>query len=303
MNLWIVFNVVIAFLLAIDLFLIHPKSTRVKMGEALWMSAFWIGLSLLFNLFIYFYLGPPAAVNFFTAYLIEKALSVDNLFLFAVIFAYFKVPKEQTHTVLTWGVVGAIAMRALFIFAGVALLKKFHGLFYIFGAFLIVTGLKLALQKEREFKPETVWALRLLRRWMPVTTHYHADRFFVRLDGVLTATPLFVVLLAIEATDLLFAIDSIPAVLGITTDPFIVYTSNILAILGLRSLYFVLEEALALFHYLNYALALILVFIGVKMVLSDVVEIPISISLGIVLLTLGAAFAASLLSPKKGKPV
>jgi tellurite resistance protein TerC len=301
MNFWILFNLCIVLLLAADLFFIHPRSTRVNMREALWMSAFWILLSLLFNVYIYFYFGSPAALNFLTAYLIEKALSVDNLFIFALIFAYFKVPKEQTHTVLTWGVLGAILMRALFIFAGIALLKKFHPLFYIFGGFLIWTGLKLAFQKEREFKPETLLALRLLRRWMPVTMQYHADHFFVRLNGVLTATPLFVVLLAIETTDLLFALDSIPAVLGITTDTFIVYTSNILAILGLRSLYFVLEEALAIFHYLNYALALILVFIGAKMLLAEWVEIPILWSLGVVMVTLGAALAASLLYPKKGK--
>lgn len=300
MTFWIIFNIAIVVLLAADLFLFHRKSTVVNMKEAVWMSIFWIALSLLFNLFIYFSHGPEHALNFFTAYIVEKALSVDNLFIFALIFTYFKVPKEQMHTVLFWGVLGAIIMRAFFIVVGVALLEKFHWVFYVFGLFLVVTGFKLAVEKEREFKPETLWIIRLLRRFMPITTQYHEDHFFVRIAGVLTATPLFIVLLAIEATDLLFAIDSIPAVLGITTDPFIAYTSNILAILGLRSLYFVLEHALTIFHYLNYALAFILIFIGVKMLIADVFPIPTLPSLGLVVVVLAISIAASMLYPKKG---
>lgn len=298
---WVIFNAVIVVLLLGDLFLFHRKSHEIKVKEALWMSAFWIGLAFLFNIFIYQTRGIDPALNFLTGYLVEKALSVDNLFVFLLIFTYFKVPKDYTHKVLFWGILGAIVMRAAFILAGIALVEQFHWILYIFGAFLIYTGIKLGLEKDKEINPEDNPIVKFARRFFPVTKDYDADNFFVVKAGKFFATPLFIVLVAIETTDVIFALDSIPAVIGITTDPFIVYTSNILAILGLRSLYFALSHLMTLFHYLHYGLAFILVFIGVKMLIAGFIDIPIFVSLSVILFALLMTILASIYSPKKDK--
>lgn len=296
-----VFNAVIAILLVIDLFAFHKKSHVIKVREALWMSAFWISLSMAFNVFIYYSQGTENAVNFLTAYLVEKALSVDNLFVFLLIFSYFRVPHHLLHKVLFWGIFGAIIMRAMFILFGIALIQNFHWIIYVFGGFLIFTGIKLAIEKEKEFDPKNNMVINLFKRLFPVTHEYVEDKFFVKEHGHYLATPLCLVLLAIESTDVVFAVDSIPAVIGITKDPFIVYTSNILAILGLRSLYFALSHVLTLFHYLNLGLAFILVFIGVKMMISEYIVIPIMVSLAVVAVILLISIVASILSPKKVK--
>lgn len=290
---WILFNVGVLILLALDLFVFHRQSHDVKMREAIYMSIFWITISLLFNVFLWYWQGGEYALNFLTGYIIEKALSVDNLFVFYLIFHSLHVPNHLVHRVLFWGVLGAIIMRALFIVGGVALIQNFHWILYILGAFLIFTGIKIGLGKGKKVDPQHNPLLLLLRRFVPITHDYREDHFFVRDRGKLFATPLFVALIAVETTDVIFAVDSIPAIMGITTDPLIIYTSNILAILGLRSLYFVLKNVLTLFYYLHYALAFILVFIGCKMLLSDVVQIPIFLSLGIVLGALIIAILAS----------
>lgn len=299
---WI-FNAVIAVFLALDLFVFHRKSHVVEVKEALWMSAFWIALAITFNVFVYYIRGTEDALNFLTGYLVEKALSVDNLFVFLLIFSYFRVPGHLLHKVLFWGVFGAIIMRALFILFGIALVQKFHWVIYLFGVFLVITGIKLGMEKDKEVHPESNIMIRLFQRFFPVTPHFFKDKFFIKQDGRYFATPLFLVLIAIETTDVIFAIDSIPAIIGITKDPFIVYTSNILAILGLRSLYFALSHVLTLFHYLHYGLAFILVFIGIKMLISGYITIPIAVSLGTVVSILVCSIVASILSPKKIKPL
>lgn len=299
---WI-FNAIILVLLLLDLFIFHRKNTVVKPKEALWMSACWISIALLFNIFIYYQRGTPDALNFLTGYLVEKMLSVDNLFVFLLIFSYFRVPDHLLHKVLFWGVFGAIIMRAIFILFGIALVEKFHWLIFIFGGFLIITGLKLLLKEEEEnsenssSKPPLF--VQFLQKFIPITNEFHADKFFIKQNGRYFATPLFLVLLAIETTDVIFAVDSIPAIIGITRDAFIVYTSNILAILGLRSLYFALSHLIPLFHYLDYGLAFILIFIGVKMLFSELLTIPILLSLSIVIFILGCSIAASILYPRK----
>lgn len=295
------FNGVVALFLLLDLFVFHKKNHIIYVKEALLLSAFWIALALLFNLFVFYYRGKEDALNFLTGYAVEKALSVDNLFVFLLIFSYFRVPQHLLHKVLFWGIFGAIFMRALFIFAGIALVERFHWMIYLFGLFLIFTGVKLAFEKEKEIHPEGNILLRLFRKLFPVTPHYVEDHFFVRLEGRTFATPLAVVLLSVEATDLIFTVDSIPAIIGITKDPFIVYTSNILAVLGLRSLYFSLSHILTLFHYLHYGLALILTFIGGKMLLSSIIEIPIAISLSFIASVLALSILLSLLTKPGGK--
>lgn len=295
---WIGFNVFVLAMLALDLGVFHRKSHEVKIKEALMWSGVWIALALAFNVMLYFWRGEQAALEFFTGYLIEKSLSVDNIFVFIMIFAYFKVPALYQHKILFWGILGALVMRALFIATGVALITKFHWVIYVFGAFLIVTGVKMALQKDKEIHPEKNPVLKLFRRFMPVTTEYVGDKFFTRFDGRRFATPMFVVLLLIETTDVIFAVDSIPAILAITTDPFIVYTSNVFAILGLRALYFALAGIMQMFHYLAYGLAAILVFVGTKMMLVDFYKLPIAVALGVVAGILAISVVASLLHPK-----
>lgn len=295
---WI-FNFCVSILLFLDLVIFHRKSHIIKVKEAMWISVFWIGLALLFNLFVYSIRGSEDALNFLTAYLVEKSLSVDNLFVFLLIFSYFQVPKHLLHKVLFWGIFGAIVMRATFIIFGIMLVENFYWVLYIFGVFLVYTGIKLALEKDKEYDPSSNYMVKLAQKFIPVTHEYHEDHFITWKKGTYYATPLFLVLVAIETTDVIFAIDSIPAVIGITTDPFIVYTSNILAILGLRSLFFALSHSLTLFHHLHYGLAFILVFIGAKMLLAGLIHIPIVYSLAVVGIVLTGSIVSSIIFPKK----
>jgi len=298
--LWIGFHIFILIMLALDIGVFHKKAHVISVKEALWWSAFWIGLACLFAVGMWFYKSNVQATEFITAYVIEKSLSVDNLFIFLTIFSYFKVPEKYQHKVLFWGVLGALIMRASFIIVGVAILAEFHFIIYILGAFLVFTAFKLIFSKDDvEFKPESSWTLKLVRRFFGVSKYYHEDKFIVRKMGYTFVTPLFMVLALVETTDLVFALDSIPAVLAVSPDPFIVYTSNIFAILGLRSLYFALAGVVGLFHYLNYGLAVILSFIGVKMIISGIYKIPIELALLFVLVILLASVVISLLFPKK----
>ena len=300
---WVGFNLFVLMMLAIDLSVFHRKAHEVKFKEALIWSIVWIALALLFNLGIYFWRGPQTALEFLTGYLIEKSLSVDNLFIFLLIFSYFRVPALYQHKVLFWGILGALVMRAIFIAAGVTLIQKFHWLIYIFGGFLILTGIKMALEKEKEIHPERNPVLRLFRRFVPVTSDYEGDKFLVKHEGRYFATPLFITLLIVETTDVIFAIDSIPAILAITLDPFIVYTSNVFAILGLRSLYFALAGIMQLFHYLHYGLSAILVFVGVKMLLADIYKIPLGIALGVVAGFLLISVIVSIIRPREAENI
>ncbi|MBI4243855.1 MAG: TerC family protein [Planctomycetes bacterium] len=284
---WVFFNIFVLAMLALDLGVFHRKSHEVKIKEALVWSAAWITLALLFNLVIYFWQGRATALEFLTGYLLEKSLSVDNIFVFLLIFSYFRVPTHYQHKVLFWGILGALVMRAIFIALGITLIQKFHWVIYIFGGFLIFTGIKMALEKDKEIHPEKNPVLKLFRKLMPVTQQYEEDKFFIRKDHQLFATPLFIVLLVIETADVIFAVDSIPAVLAVTLDPFIVYTSNVFAILGLRALFFAMAGIMKSFHYLHYGLSAILVFVGSKMVLADIYKIPILISLSVIIILLG----------------
>jgi tellurite resistance protein TerC len=296
---WIAFNLFVVTMLALDLGVFHRKAHVVKYKEALTWSGVWIALASTFAVIVYFWRGQQPGLEFVTGYLIELSLSVDNLFVFLVLFSYFKVPDEHQHKVLFWGIVGALVMRVIFIFSGVALINRFHWIIYVFGAFLVYTGVKLAVQDETDIHPETNPILKWFRRTFPMTKTYEGGNFFVVKEGKRFATPLFAVLLVVETTDLLFAVDSIPAILAITRDPFIVYTSNVFAILGLRSMYFALAGMMTVFHYLNYGLAAILVFIGFKMLLSNFYKIPIAAALGVVAGLLALSIIASLLFPPK----
>ncbi|HYO16148.1 MAG TPA: TerC family protein [Thermoanaerobaculia bacterium] len=292
--LWAGFNLFILAMLALDLGVFHRKAHDVSIKEATAWSAVWIALALVFNAGLWFFRGSEPAIQFFTGYLIEKSLSVDNIFVIALIFSYFAVPSIYQHRVLFWGILGALVMRAVFILAGAALLAKFHWIIYIFGAFLILTGIKMAIFRNAEMDPGKNPVLRLVRRLVPVTHEYRENRFFVREKGVLMATPLFLVLVLVETTDLIFAVDSIPAIFAVTEDPFIVYTSNVFAILGLRSLYFVLAGVIQKFVYLKLGLAGVLVFVGAKMALVDVYKIPSPVSLGVIAAILAVSVIASL---------
>ncbi|NTV45356.1 MAG: TerC family protein [Chlorobiales bacterium] len=292
---WMGFLVFVFAMLVLDLGFFQRKTHAVSIKESLVWSAVWITLALIFNGIIYLWHGPQSAMAFLAGYLIEKSLSVDNLFVFLLIFSYFRVPQEYQHKILFWGILGALLMRAVFIGAGVALLQQFHWIIYVFGAFLIYTGFKVATEQDKELHPERNPVLKLFKKIMPVTHEFHDGKFFVRSGSRTFATPLFVVLLIVETTDVVFAVDSIPAILSITSDPFIVYTSNVFAILGLRSLYFALAGIMQLFHYLNYGLATILVFVGVKMLISDFYKIPTDVALGAVAGILAVSIAASLL--------
>lgn len=296
---WLLFGTIILGLLALDLGVFHRKSHVVKIKEALIWCAVWISLALIFNVFIYFSRGPGPALEFLAGYLIEEALSVDNLFVFLLIFSYFRVPASVQHKVLFWGIIGALVMRAIFIVAGIALIERFHWIIYIFGAFLILTGIRMLSEQNKEIHPESNLVLRLFRRLMPVTKNYEGDRFFVMRGTQRFATPLFIVLLMVETTDLIFAVDSIPAILAITVDPFIVYTSNVFAILGLRSLFFALAGLMQLFHFLNYGLCFILVFVGAKMLIGEFYKIPIGVALGVIIATLAVSIIASIIRPRR----
>jgi len=294
---WIGFNVFVVAMLVLDLGVFHRRSHAIKIKEALIWSGVWVSLALLFNLGIYFAKGPHAALQFLTGYLIEQSLSVDNLFVFLLILSYFHVPTQYQHKVLFWGILGAVVMRVVFIITGITLIQKFHWIIYIFGGFLILSGIKLALQEDKEIHPEKNPVLKLFRRFMPVTKNYRNGDFFVRVNKKYLATPLFIVLLVIETTDVMFALDSIPAILAITTDPFIAYTSNVFAILGLRSIYFALAGVMQLFHYLRYGLCIILVFVGAKMLLSNVYKVPVEVALGVIAGVLLISVIASIVKP------
>lgn len=296
---WIVFGVIVTAALAIDLGVFHRKSHAVGVKEALIWSAIWISLSLVFNVGLYLWKGPEFALQFLTGYLIEKSLSVDNIFVFAVLFRTFAVPKEEEHGVLFWGILGALIMRAVMIALGATLIKQFEWVLYVFGAFLIITGIKLAFQKEGDTHPEKNPIVRLFQRWFPLTTRYHGKQFFIQEGGKWVGTPLLLTLVAVEATDLMFAVDSIPAVFAVTRDPFIVYTSNIFAILGLRSLYFALAGMMGSFHYLKYGLSGVLCFVGFKMIITHHYKVPVGIALGVIALILGVSVVASLISSPK----
>ncbi len=291
---WIAFNVFVVVMLVLDLAVFHRKPHAIRFREALGFSIMWVAMAAAFAVFVFYWRGRATALEFTTGYLVEESLSVDNLFVFLLIFRYFRVPATYQHKVLFWGILGALVMRGVFILAGVSLIRRFHWIIYVFGAFLIYTGIQLLRQKDRDIHPEQNPVLKLFRRWVPVTKDYVNGHFTVRQPG-LFATPLLLVLIVVETTDVLFAADSIPAVLAITRDPFIVYTSNVFAILGLRSLYFALAGMMEAFHFLHYGLSAILVFIGVKMLLSSYYPIPTEYALLAVGLILLASIVASLL--------
>ncbi|MEP7135522.1 MAG: TerC family protein [Chloroflexota bacterium] len=307
--LWIGFNIFVLLMLAVDLGIFHRKAHAVSIKEAVIWSVVWISLAMLFNLGIYLfwdklvpdstYSNGQAALAFFTGYLIEKSLSVDNIFVFVLVFTFFAVPAIYQHRVLFWGILGALLMRGALIAVGAALLKEFHWVIYIFGAFLIFTGIRMALHRNEEMHPEQNPLVKLLRKIMPVTETYEGDHFFIRRAGKLMATPLFLVLVLIESTDLIFAVDSIPAIFAVTQETFIVYTSNVFAILGLRSLYFLLAGVVDKFYYLKLGLSVVLVFVGIKMSMVDLYKIPVGISLGVIFSILAISIAASLWRAKR----
>jgi len=304
---WVGFNVVVLAILALDLGVLHRRSEKVSLKEAATWSSVWVALSLCFAVAIYRTMGNQAGLEFLTGYLIEYALSVDNIFVFVLIFSYFGVPEKYQHRVLFWGIIGALVLRGVMIVVGSALVTQFSWILYIFGAFLVFTGLKMALQKDAAaYNPERDPILRLSRRLIPVTADYHGDKFFVQepdATGKLrwAATPLFIVLLIVDTTDVIFATDSIPAIFAVTRDPFIVYTSNICAVLGLRALYFLLASVVDKFVYLKLGLSLVLIFIGAKMLLEHFVQIPTVGSLGVVGAVLLASVLASLRWPRPGQ--
>jgi tellurite resistance protein TerC len=295
---WVLFNLFVLAMLAVDLWVFHRPAHTVKFREALSWSIGWILLAIAFAALVYFWRGRETAVEFTTGYVIELSLSVDNLFIFLLIFRYFRVPSDYQHKVLFWGIAGALVMRGIFILVGIGLIQRFHWIIFVFGAFLVYSGIRLLGKKETGVDPEKNPMVRGFRRVIPVTDDYQGDRFLVRRPG-LYATPLLVVLIVVETTDLLFATDSIPAVLAITLKPFVVYTSNVFAILGLRSLYFVLAGMMDVFHYLHYGLAVVLIFIGGKMLASDYYQIPTVWALGAVGGVLMIAMAASVVRPKE----
>jgi tellurite resistance protein TerC len=295
---WILFNLFVLAMLALDLGLLQRRAHRIHFREALAWSAMWVALAAAFAVLVYFWHGRTATLEFVTGYVIEFSLSVDNLFVFLVIFRYFRVPGALQHKVLFWGILGALIMRGIFILAGVSLIRRFQWIVYFFGALLVYSGIKLLRQGSEQIDPERNPVLQIFRRWMPVTRDFDGDNFFVRRPG-LYATPLLVVLLVVETTDVLFAVDSIPAVLAITLDAFIVYTSNVFAILGLRSIYFALAGMMEIFHYLHYGLSLVLIFVGAKMLAAHYFAIPTGVALGVVVAVLGTSVLASVLFPRK----
>jgi len=308
--LWAVFGVVVLGGMAIDLGILHKKDKPVSVKQALWFTALWISVALAFGVAIRIFVDPEhteaatrPSIEYLTCYITEYALSVDNIFVFLVIFRYFGIPPASQHRVLLWGVLGAMFMRGLFLYIGIAAIERFHWVIWVLGVLLIVTGVKLALQRDHaEMEPEKNFMLRLARRFLPVTNQFVGSRFFTRVDGRLFATPLFLALLVVETTDVLFAVDSVPAALGISRDLFVVYTSNIFAILGLRSLFFAVGGLMSLLYYLEYGLSAVLVFIGVKMLLPEHMKIPITWALGTVLGILAVAVVASLIRARIVKP-
>lgn len=297
---WILFNVFVAAMLALDLGVFHRRAHIIKFREAITWTGIWVLLAVLFATLVYFWHGRRESLEFITGYVIELSLSVDNLFVFLVIFRFFKVSGVNQHKVLFWGILGALIARGLFILLGVGLIRRFEWVIYVFGAFLIYTGIKFLREEAADVHPDKNPVLKLFRRWMPVTPDYVGGKFFVRKQG-LYATPLFIVLLVIESTDILFAVDSVPAILAITLNAFIVYTSNVFAILGLRSMYFALAGMMEIFHYLHYGLSAVLIFIGAKMILSHYYTVPTEWALAAVAGLLGLSVGASLVFPEKKK--
>jgi tellurite resistance protein TerC len=297
---WVGFTAFVLVMLALDLGVFHRQAHAVSLKESLTWTAVWVALAMVFNAGVWHYAGSQKALEFFTGYLIEKSLSVDNIFVFALLFSYFAVPLQYQHKVLFYGILGALVMRAVMIGAGVALITRFSWIIYLFGAFLILTGIKMIVKRDEEIHPERNPVVRWFKRLMPVTSDYREDRLFVRENGVRMATPLFVVLLLVEFTDLIFAVDSIPAIFAVTTDPFIVYTSNVFAILGLRSLYFALAGVIDKFRYLKIGLGVVLVFVGVKMLLAhSPYKLDTLVSLGVIVTVLTVSVVASWLRPRK----
>jgi tellurite resistance protein TerC len=300
--LWVGFNAFVLAMLAVDLLVFHKEAHEVRVAEAATWSLVWIALALLFGAGVYGFMGRQAGLEYYTGYVIEKALSVDNIFVFVLIFSVFRVPARFQHRVLFWGILGALLMRGAMIGAGAYLIQQFHWVIYIFGAFLVFTGIRTGMHDEHNLDPQANVAVRLIRRLVPVSDAYHGQRFFVREDSAsgsrLLATPLFVVLVLVETTDLIFAVDSIPAIFAVTQEPFIVYSSNVFAILGLRALYFLLADVIHRFHYLKIGLSIVLVFVGLKMLATDLFKVPIGASLAIIMLVLGASIAASWFWPR-----
>ena len=297
---WIIFNLFVVVMLVLDLGVFHRRAHQVKFREALAWTAMWVTLAAAFAVLVFFWHGRTATLEFVTGYVIELSLSVDNLFVFLLIFRYFRVSPTSQHKVLFWRILGALVMRGVFILLGVSLIRRFEWIIYAFGALLLYSGIKLFRQQETEIHPEKNPVLRLFRRLVPVTKDYEGGKFLVRRGG-LYATPLLIVLLVVETTDLLFAVDSIPAILAITLDAFIVYTSNVFAILGLRSMYFALAGMMEMFHYLHYGLSIVLMFVGLKMLISHYYQIPTAIALGVVAGVLLISVLASIVHPEKPK--
>ena len=298
---WIIFGILITVFLVVDLGVLERRPHVISLREATAWSAAWIAVSLLFNLGVYFWRGRDAALEFFTSYILEKSLSADNIFLFAVIFGVMGVAARNQHKVLFWGVLGALAMRGGFIIAGVELVRRFHWILYLFGAFLLITGIRLLRQKRREFDPSRSRTLRNARKILPITEHYEGGNFFVRRGAQRYATPLFLVLLLIETADIAFALDSIPAIFSVTQDAFIIYTSNVFAILGLRSLYFVLAGAITKFRYLRAGLSIVLVFVGAKMLTVHWIKMSTGVALLVILGILTVTVIASLRPEKAAR--
>jgi len=296
---WAVFGAVVLFALIFDRAIFGKPKAHVSFREAAIRSIFFITIGVGFSAYVYVRENLEAALTYLVAYLVEESLSVDNLFVFLVLFTYFRVSESQQQRVLVWGIIGAVVMRGIFIFLGAAFLQRFHWAVYVFGGILLLTGAKMLFRKEEEVDPESNVALKLARKYMRTTKEMHGDKFFVVVDGVRHATPLFLVLVVVEFTDLLFAVDSVPAVLAISDDIFVVYTSNVMAILGLRALYFVLSGMMDRFHYLGTGLALILIFVGAKMVASPFYKVPVMASLGVIALVLAGSVTVSLLRPSK----
>jgi len=289
----------IVLMLALDLGVFHKENHEIKLKEALMWTMFWVSLALIFNIGIYHFMGSEKALQFLTGYLIEESLSIDNVFVFMLIFSYFKVPPKYQHKILFWGILGAMLMRITFILSGILLIEKFHWIIFVFGGFLVITGIRLAFQDEISIKPDSNPVIRLFKRFFRITDTYHKDKFFIRENGVLLATPMMIVLIFIEVSDLIFAVDSIPAILAITSDPFIVFTSNVFAILGLRSLFFAISAISKYFIYLKYGLAAILTYVGTKMLVSDYYKIDPLYSLLVILAILSLSIFTSMLAVNK----
>ena len=299
-DMWLAFGALVIIMLFIDLGL-SRKSHEISFREALTWTVVWISLAMIFNFGVYHYLGRTKALEFFTGYVIEKSLSVDNLFVFIMIFSYFNIPRLYQPKILKWGIIGALVLRAVFIFAGIELLAAFHWMIYIFGGILIVTGIKMAFGGEEKLEPEKNLLVKLVRRYVPITRRLHGNRFFINRLGVRATTPLFLALLLVEWSDVIFALDSLPAVFAVTRDPFIVYTSNVFAILGLRALFFLLSRVMGMFTYLKLGISFVLAFVGVKMLLADTrFEIPVQFSLGVIFGALLISITISILMDKRG---